>query len=153
MSAAARPAAPAARRQATAATAGDETAESEPDQVFTSAAELFRLLATPIRLKIISALCQTEKNVSQLLTEIDTTQPNMSQHLATLYRAGVLGRRRDATQVYYRIGNERAASLCRAVCTQIALEMDEGAAPGRRLAPLTAAADAQRQIVPAALKP
>ena len=96
----------------------------ESDQVFDSAAELFRLLSTPIRLKIISALCGHEKNVSQLLAEIDTTQPNMSQHLATLYRAGVLARRREATQIYYRIGSERAATLCRAVCMQIAVEFD-----------------------------
>jgi len=96
----------------------------ESDSVFDSAAELFQLLATPIRLKIISALCEREKNVSQLLTEIHTTQPNMSQHLATLYRAGVLARRRDATQIYYRIGSQRAATLCRAVCMQIAVEFD-----------------------------
>jgi ArsR family transcriptional regulator len=118
-----------------AADAGDPLDES--DQVFASAAELFRLLATPIRLKIISALCGHEKNVSQLLAEIDTTQPNMSQHLATLYRAGVLARRRDATQIYYRIGSERAAMLCRAVCTQIATEIDAGPelAPSERLVP------------------
>ena len=96
----------------------------DSDGVFDSAAELFQLLATPIRLKIISALCEREKNVSQLLTEIATTQPNMSQHLATLYRAGVLTRRREATQIYYRIGNQRAATLCRAVCMQIALDDD-----------------------------
>ena len=100
------------------------TAEAESDQVFASAAELFKLMATPIRLKIISALCGHEKNVSQLLHEIDTTQPNMSQHLAALYRAGVVAKRRDATQIYYRIGSDRAASLCRAVCMQIALELD-----------------------------
>ena len=119
------------------------SAEVESDQVFSSAAELFRLLSTPIRLRIISALCQREKNVSQLLAEIDTTQPNMSQHLSTLYRAGVLGRRRDATQIYYRIGSERAATLCRAVCTQIALEMvDDGdIAPDDRLAPRMGAKD------------
>jgi ArsR family transcriptional regulator len=111
--------------------------DHESDHVFSSAAELFRLLATPIRLKIISALCRQEKNVSQLLAEIDTTQPNMSQHLSTLYRAGVLSRRRDATQIYYRIGNERAATLCRAVCTQIALEADgeEDLPPTERLTP------------------
>ena len=116
----------------------DGHAESDP--VFESAAELFRLLSTPIRLKIISSLCGHEKNVSQLLEEIDTTQPNMSQHLATLYRAGVVARRRDATQIYYRIGNETAASLCRAVCMQIALGGDDQAQavagippiPGRR---------------------
>ena len=112
-------------------------AEQESDSVFANAAELFALLATPIRLKIISALCNGEKNVSQLLGDIDTTQPNMSQHLSTLYRAGVLGRRRDATQIYYRIESERAAMLCRAVCTQIAVEMDPQAelADAQRLTP------------------
>lgn len=98
------------------------TADPESEPVFRLAAELFGLLSTPVRLRIISALCQGEKNVSQLLAEIDTTQPNMSQHLATLYRAGVLGRRRDATQIYYHIRNERAAAICRSVCMQIALE-------------------------------
>ena len=114
------------------------SATDESDHVFDSAAELFRLLATPIRLKIISALCGREKNVSQLLSEIDTTQPNMSQHLATLYRAGVLAKRRDATQIYYRIGSERAATLCRAVCMQIAVEFDGDVEvpPSERLLPL-----------------
>ncbi len=124
----------------TSPSAATSTATDESDVVFDSAAELFRLLSTPIRLKIISALCGHEKNVSQLLAEIDTTQPNMSQHLATLHRAGVLSRRRDATQIYYRIGSERAATLCRAVCTQIATEFDgEVELPAsERLTPLTA---------------
>jgi ArsR family transcriptional regulator len=116
----------------------DEATLREGDAVFTSAAGLFKLMSSPIRLKIISALCGQEKNVSQLLAEIDTTQPNMSQHLAALHRAGVLARRRDATQVYYRIASEPAAALCRAVCTQIAVEIDsEGELPAaQRLVPL-----------------
>lgn len=96
----------------------------EEDQVFDSAAELFGLLAAPVRLKIISAVCHGERNVSELLAEIDTTQPNMSQHLATLYRAGVLARRREGTQMFYRLHSERVALLCRAVCTQVATELD-----------------------------
>jgi ArsR family transcriptional regulator len=103
------------------------TDEPRKDEVFESVAELFSLLSTPVRLKIISALCQSEKNVSQLLEDIDTTQPNMSQHLATLYRAGVLAKRRDSTQIYYRLQSERVASLCRAVCTQVAIELDPDA--------------------------
>lgn len=94
------------------------------DQVFETAAELFGLLATPVRLKIISAVCNGERNVSDLLEQIDTTQPNMSQHLATLYRAGVLGKRREGTQIFYRLQSERVATLCRAVCTQVAMELD-----------------------------
>jgi ArsR family transcriptional regulator len=101
-----------------------EEERSSEDRVFDSVAELFSLLSTPIRLKIISAVCQREKNVSELLSEIDTTQPNMSQHLATLYRSGVLHKRREGTQIYYRLQSERVAALCRAVCTQVAIEMD-----------------------------
>ncbi len=97
---------------------------STEDRVFQSVAELFAVLSTPIRLKIISAVCQNEKSVSQLLTEIDTTQPNMSQHLSTLYRCGVLAKRREGTQMYYRLQSERVATLCRAVCTQVAIELD-----------------------------
>ena len=98
--------------------------KSSEDKVFESVAELFSVLSTPIRLRIISAVCQGEKNVSQLLDEIDTTQPNMSQHLSTLYRSGVLAKRRDGTQMYYRLQSERVATLCRAVCTQVAIELD-----------------------------
>lgn len=108
---------------------GDED-HGDEDRVFESAAELFGLLATPVRLKIISAVCQGERNVSELLAQIDTTQPNMSQHLATLYRAGVLGRRREGTQIYYRLCSERVATLCRAVCTQVAMDLtSDGAVP------------------------
>ncbi len=97
---------------------------AESEQVFELAAELFRVMSAPMRLKIISSLCNGEKNVGQLLEEIQTTQPNMSQHLHTLYQAGVLGRRRDGVQIYYRIINERVVTLCRAVCTQIAIDSD-----------------------------
>ena len=96
----------------------------ESDEVFEMAAEIFRVMSAPMRLKIISCLCNGEKNVSQLLEEIDTTQPNMSQHLNTLYQSGVIGRRRDGVQVFYRIINDRVVTLCRAVCTQIAIESD-----------------------------
>ena len=97
---------------------------SESDQVFDLAAELFRVMSAPLRLKIISCLCDGERNVSELLSEISTTQPNMSQHLNTLYLAGVLGKRRASVQIYYRIVNQRVVTLCRAVCTQLAAEAD-----------------------------
>jgi DNA-binding transcriptional ArsR family regulator len=112
--------------------------QSSEDQVFDSVAELFSVLSTPIRLKIISAVCNGEKNVSQLLAEIDTTQPNMSQHLNMLYRSGVLAKRRDGTQMYYRLQSERVATLCRAVCTQVAIEIegDLHVDPADRLVPV-----------------
>jgi len=110
-----------ARRQALAtAHAGG----GESDEVFEMAAEVFRVMSAPMRLKIISCLCNGERNVSQLLEAIETTQPNMSQHLNTLYQAGVIGKRRDGVQIFYRIVNDRVVTLCRAICTQIAIETD-----------------------------
>lgn len=97
-----------------------DNALTESEEVFEKAAEIFRVMSAPMRLRIISALCNGEKNVGELLAEIDTTQPNMSQHLNTLYQAGVLGKRRDGVQIFYRIVNERVVTLCRAVCVQIA---------------------------------
>ncbi|MFP8777819.1 ArsR/SmtB family transcription factor [Hydrogenophaga sp. RWCD_12] len=99
----------------------------EKVRVFELAAELFGVLATPMRLRILSALCDKEKSVSQLLQEIQTTQPNLSQHLHLLHRAGVLARRKEGTQVIYRVQSEKVVALCRIVCTQIAKELD---APG-----------------------
>lgn len=102
--------------------------QTEKVRVFELAAELFGVLATPMRLRILSALCDQEKSVSQLLGEIDTTQPNLSQHLNVLYRTGVLAKRKEGTQVIYRVQSEQAVTLCRTVCTQIAIEMDEPSA-------------------------
>ena len=108
----------------------------EQTQIFESAAALFAVLATPMRLRVLSAVCFEEKSVNQLLLEIDTTQPNLSQHLAVLFRTGVLAKRKKGTQVFYRVQSEKAVALCRSVCTQIAIEMDdqEPSAPGQTLA-------------------
>ena len=101
-----------------------ENAEDEMQQVFEKAAELFAVLSTPIRLRIISELCQGEKNVGQLLENIEVAQPNMSQHLNIMYRAGIVGKRRQGAQVFYRIADESAVMVCRAVCTQVAMTTD-----------------------------
>jgi ArsR family transcriptional regulator len=89
------------------------------DQTFESAADLFRVMSAPMRLKIINSLCDGEKNVSYLLTQVNTTQPNMSQHLNTLYQAGILGKRREGVQIFYRIIDQRIVSICEAVCHEI----------------------------------
>jgi DNA-binding transcriptional ArsR family regulator len=115
-------------------------ATSEQGRVFELAAELFAVLATPMRLRVLSALCEREKSVNELLAEINTSQPNLSQHLGVLYRTGVLAKRKEGTQVIYRVQSEKAVALCRSVCTQIAIELDEpGAlAPGQALSPVQA---------------
>jgi DNA-binding transcriptional ArsR family regulator len=93
---------------------------AEPDamseEIFAETAQIFRVMSAPMRLRIINALCKGEKNVGELLALIPTTQPNMSQHLSVLHRAGILGKRRDGLQIYYCIVNDKVVSVCRAFC-------------------------------------
>ena len=85
---------------------------------FERAAELFGVLSTPVRLQIIGELCQSERNVSHLLSVIDISQPNMSRHLNVLYQAGVVSKRRSGANVFYRIANDSVVSICKAVCKE-----------------------------------
>jgi DNA-binding transcriptional ArsR family regulator len=89
------------------------------EKTFERAAELFGVLATPVRLRIIGELCASEKNVSHLLGSIDVSQPNMSRHLSVLYQAGIVTKRRSGTNVIYALANESVVSICKVVCTQM----------------------------------
>ncbi|NJS35639.1 MAG: winged helix-turn-helix transcriptional regulator [Brachymonas sp.] len=105
--------------------ASTATLDPQALQVFATAAELFSVLSTPIRLQVLHALCDGERSVSQMLETIDCSQPNLSQHLNVLYRSGVLAKRKEGTQVLYRVQSERALAICRSVCTQVAIELDD----------------------------
>ncbi len=103
-----------------------ETQDSSDSQrVFAIAAELFGVLSSQVRLKVLNMLCDGERSVNELLAQIDTTQPNLSQHLNLMYRSGILSRTKVGTQVIYKISSKTAAGLCRSVCTQIAIDLDE----------------------------
>lgn len=111
----------------------NETLYPEPSRAdFDAAAELFGVLSTPIRLRIIGALCEGEKNVSELRKVVEVSQPNMSQQLMVLYRAGVVDRRRVGAQVFYCIADETVVRVCKAVCEKVSPQAAEGdeALPG-----------------------
>jgi DNA-binding transcriptional ArsR family regulator len=112
--------------------------QREATAVFETAAELFSVLSTPVRLQVINALCNQERTVNELVDIIGCSQPNLSQHLNVLYRAGLVAKRKDGVQVIYRIQSQSAMAICRSVCTQIAIEMDDASEipPQERLLPL-----------------
>ena len=104
----------------------DEAAQ----RVFNSAAELFGVLATPLRLRILNVICDREKGVNDIVDAVHSTQPNVSQHLKVLYLAGIVTKRRLGNQIYYKVQSEKAMQLCRTVCTQIAIELADPDAIG-----------------------
>ena len=81
------------------------------------AARHFAVLSSPLRLHIISSLCHGEKNVGELLADVPTRHPNLSQHLATLYRAGFVRKRRQGSQIIYEIADERVVRVCQLMCS------------------------------------
>lgn len=90
-------------------------------QALERAAELFGILSAPVRLRIVSELCRGERNVTNLLSLIGTAQSNISQHLNILYRMGVVAKRREGVQIFYRIADESTALVCQTVCAQLAI--------------------------------
>ena len=75
------------------------------------AAEGFRMLADPTRIKILWALLQGESSVSCLAELVGASPAAVSQHLAKLRLAGLVRGRRDGTFVYYMAADGHVATL------------------------------------------
>ena len=86
------------------------------EELFELVSNYFSLLSEPMRLKILYSLCDGERSVNDIVMDLGATQANVSRHLNMMYRAKVLVRRREATQVFYRIEDKNALSICQNVC-------------------------------------
>lgn len=92
-----------------------ELSEAALEQV----AERFKALSEPMRLKLLYALMDGEKSVSQLVQETGGLQANVSKHLGILLDAGVVGRRKQGLKACYRIADESIFELCDLVCNSL----------------------------------
>ena len=72
---------------------------------------IFRALADPTRRAVYERLAGREMSVSEITAGFDVSQPAISQHLAALKQAGLVGERREGRNVYYRIEPEGLAPL------------------------------------------
>ena len=98
------------------------------DRALQYVANYFKALAEPMRLKILNALQDGEKNVGQLTEMSGGSQANVSKHLAQLAQCNLVRREARGTSVYYSIADPSVYALCELVCGQIgnnmALEAD-----------------------------
>lgn len=93
---------------------------SELNAVFESTARYFSVLGEPTRLKILHAICKEERCVNDIIEATGALQANVSRHLGLMYQAGVLTRRREGTQIFYRVADPLFVELCRTISTQVA---------------------------------
>jgi len=75
-------------------------------------ANLFKALAHPVRIRILELLSSAdERQVSELLEELDMEASHLSAHLAVLRTHGVVTSDRRANAVYYRLASPQIVDL------------------------------------------
>jgi DNA-binding transcriptional ArsR family regulator len=82
-------------------------------------ADRFKVLAEPMRLKILHTLWDRERSVGDIIAATGALQANVSKHLGMLQQAGLVRRRKDGLNVYYQICDETVFALCEVVCTSL----------------------------------
>ena len=88
-----------------------------PTDLVERAAERFRLLSDPTRLRLLNELdLRGELAVGDLAARAGVGLSNTSKHLHQLERGGIVARRRQGTTVFYRIVDPTLSELCDLVC-------------------------------------
>ena len=79
-------------------------------------ATLLKALSNPVRLCIVRELMKRgECNVSSMQNCLELSQSTVSQHLGRLRDMGIIACERKGTEVFYKISNEEAADIIKAL--------------------------------------
>jgi len=97
-------------------------------------ARYFRVLGDPTRLRIIEALLERERTVSELVRLVGAPQSRVSNHLACLKWCRFAEAERRGRQVLYRIADPGVSELIR-VARSLAGEHRDHLATCRRIGP------------------
>ncbi len=79
--------------------------------------EMLKVLADPMRLRIMQILHQGERCVGDIVEEVGSSQANVSKHLSLLSRVFLVSSEKRGLQVYYKIGDTEVSMICEAICT------------------------------------
>ena len=81
------------------------------DEDIDLASRSLKAMSHPLRLKILCTLADQELSVQEIVDAVGTSQSNISQHLAILRDKGIIGSRKNANRVFYRVADERILKL------------------------------------------
>jgi DNA-binding transcriptional ArsR family regulator len=96
-----------------------------PEPLAELIARRFRVLAEPVRIRLLDRLRAGEATVLELTEALGCSQQNVSKHLQVLLEAGVVGRRKEGNRAYYSIADEGVFALCDQVCGSLERQVDE----------------------------
>lgn len=86
------------------------------DAAYEQIGTFFKVLAEPLRLRLLNAMYDGERTVMQLVAATGGNQANVSKHLKVLLDAGLVARRKDGTNAHYGIADPIVFNLCESVC-------------------------------------
>lgn len=75
--------------------------------------ELFRVLASPVRIALVQSLADGERCVHELVESLDLPQPLVSQHLRVLRGADLVEGVRRGREVAYQLTDDHVAHIVR----------------------------------------
>ena len=96
-----------------------------PDELVELIARRFRVIGEPMRIKLLDQLRSGESTVLALTAAVGASQQNVSKHLGVLHDAGIVVRRKEGTQVYYRVVDSGIFELCETVCGSVQRQVAE----------------------------
>jgi DNA-binding transcriptional ArsR family regulator len=91
-----------------------------------AASALMKSLANPDRLLLLCELVPGERNVGQLEQALGISQPSLSQQLAVLREARLVGTRREGKHIYYRIASGQAVAVLQVLHQQFCRHANGG---------------------------
>ena len=81
--------------------------------IYSAAADSFKLLSDTTRLRIFHYLCHREASVQSIAEEIGMSSPAVSHHLKLLKDAGLLNSRRSGKDALYTVAGSCNANVIR----------------------------------------
>jgi DNA-binding transcriptional ArsR family regulator len=96
-----------------------------PEVLVDLIARRFHVIGEPMRIRLLDYLRDGEASVHELAEGAGASQQNVSKHLAVLHEAGIVARRKEGTQVFYRVVDEGVFELCEAVCGSVQRQIVE----------------------------
>lgn len=81
------------------------------EDTLTYLADLFQILASPTRLRIVEALMDQELCVCDLAAVVGTSQSAVSHHLRQLRQMRIVSYRKRGRMAYYRLDDQHIADL------------------------------------------
>ena len=85
----------------------------------------FRVLAEPMRIKLLDRLRDGDATVQELQEALGASQQNVSKHLGVLLSAGMVSRAKRGTSSVYSIADPGVFELCEQVCGGLRRQISE----------------------------